>query len=115
MPSTPNLDYVLEAHHVIDSSIACLKQWTATLSFEGILGFTGPVELFQYTESVHAPSKGQTVPTIIFYPALYPPKEEGLHILRTKLSLCALMEGTALNNRCSPTTLTCFRCSVYKL
>ena len=70
---------VIDAQANIDHTINGLKEWTATLYFEGVVGFPSAVELFQYTQPHFKDTKGQK-PLIIFDPDLYPPTNEGLHI-----------------------------------
>jgi hypothetical protein len=104
---------LLDAQQAIDTKLGLLHSWSATLHFS-VTNFSGPLDIFQYTDpSRYKVAAGQTHP-IQFYPLKYPPTIIGLDKLKIDLSLAALSEGMCLNQSRTPYTLTCFRCSLYR-
>ena len=66
-----------DAQADIDTVIDSLKGWTATLHFSGVVGFSNPVDLFEYTKVEYRVKKGQNHP-IKFDSEVYPPTDTGL-------------------------------------
>ena len=97
----------------IDSEISKSSQWTATLPFSGVVGYSEPVDLFEYTKPEYRVKRGKNNHNIKFDSTVYAPTDEGLLLLRAHLSFNALQEGTAFNSRSEKSILTCFRSRVY--
>ena len=101
----------------IDSEIAKLQCWDATLPFDNVEGFPGSVDLFHYTDKSFKPkpkSKDHdavpSLPLIIFDRQKYPPTKDGLKKLNADLIASAKSNGSELQNRHTQFRLNCFRC-----